>query len=457
MNNTARNILTLTLLASTVSGCGLYSKYEQSPDTEITDNLYSYIEATSDTTSLATLTWQELFTDSYLRGLIEQGLENNTDLNVARLNVDQAQIALKTARLAFLPSLDLSATGNLTSSGGTTTKSYTVAASSSWDIDLFGRLRNAKEQGKVALEQSRAYQRGVQAQLISTIATNYYTLLMLDEQLNISRRTVVAWGENIRVMEALKRAGSINSTSVLQSQATKIALESQIVSLEEQIKLLESSLCTLLKTPAHNIERGEIAQMEVPADLSVGLPLQLLSNRPDVQVAEYDLAQAFYATNEARASLYPSLTLGGSIAYSDGTGAISNPSDLIYSLVASVVQPLFNRGTLRAELNISKSQQEQALLQFNQAILNAGDEVNSALISCQSAKSRIEYDTEQVALLKEALRSAELLMKHGSVNYLEVLTAQISLLQAELSLYGSKFDEMSGVINLYYALGGGTL
>ncbi|MFI3282216.1 MAG: TolC family protein, partial [Rikenellaceae bacterium] len=306
-----------------------------------------------------------------------------------------------------------------------------------------------------ALEQSVAYHRAVQTQLISTIATNYYTLLMLDEQLDISRRTLVLWGENIRSMEALNRAGRVDNTAVLQSSASRSSLESGIISIEEQIKVAENNLSTLLKIVPQHIERGSITDVDFPAELSVGMPLQLVANRPDVQVAEYELAQAFYAVGVARASMYPNLSLMGSISYSDGSGVVTNPGDLIYNLAASVLQPIFNRGTLRAELQISKSQQEQTLLQFNQAVLDAGAEVNIALIECQSAKGRIEKDMSQIEFLKEAVRSTELLMKHGTSTYLEVLTAQQSLLSAELSLSANKFDQTQGVINLYYALGGG--
>lgn len=450
-----KNILAVVVLTSLLSSCGLYSKFEQTPDESLTDALFDYIEATSDTTSIASLAWREIFTDSYLQRLIELGLENNTDLNVARLNVEQAQISLKASRRAYTPTLDLSLDAGLKHVAGTTTHTYGATLSSGWDIDIFGKLKSAKDQSKAALEQSVAYHRAVQTQLISTIATNYYTLLMLDEQLDISRRTLVLWGENIRSMEALNRAGRVDNTAVLQSSASRSSLESGIISIEEQIKVAENNLSTLLKIVPQHIERGSITDVDFPAELSVGMPLQLVANRPDVQVAEYELAQAFYAVGVARASMYPNLSLMGSISYSDGSGVVTNPGDLIYNLAASVLQPIFNRGTLRAELQISKSQQEQTLLQFNQAVLDAGAEVNIALIECQSAKGRIEKDMSQIEFLKEAVRSTELLMKHGTSTYLEVLTAQQSLLSAELSLSANKFDQTQGVINLYYALGGG--
>ncbi|MFI3302342.1 MAG: TolC family protein [Rikenellaceae bacterium] len=449
-----RNILAAALLASTMSGCGLYSKFEQPTTTEITDNLYNYIEATSDTTTLASVKWRELFTDPKLQALIEQALENNTDLNVARLNIEQAETSFKMSRKAYIPTLSASASASLVGVGSTTAKGVSGSLSSSWEIDIFGRLRNAKYQSKSALEQSVAYHKAVQTQLIATVATNYYSLLMLDEQMRISLTTLDMWSENIRAMEALNRAGRVDNTSVLQSQANKSALESSIVSIDEQIKTAENNLSTLLKIVPQHIERGDIADVNLADDLAVGVPMQLLSNRPDVQVAEYELAQAFYATNYARAALYPSLSLSGSVGYGFGA-AITNPKEVVYSLVGSVVQTIFNGGKLRGALEISKSQQEQVLLQFNQTLLDAGAEVNVALIACQSAKARIVHELQQIAYLKDALKSSELLMKHGASTYLVVLTAQQSLLSAELSFANSKFEQTEGIINLYRSLGGG--
>lgn len=447
-----RNKVMVALLAVVLSSCNLYKEYENTVDTGRVDSLYNYIEATSDTTNLASMGWSELFTDPHLVDLISEGLENNTDLKVAALNIDAAEIALRTARLAYVPTLGVGLGANVSTA---TQPTYSFAATSSWEIDIFGKLKNAKEQSKVALEQSRVYAQSVQTALVATIATNYYSLLMLDDQLDISRRTLQAWQENIRTMKALKDAGMLNQTSVLQSEASRVALESSIVTIDEQIAALENSLSTLLGKPAEHIERGVLADANFPSELSVGVPIQLLSNRPDVMVAEYNLAQAFYATGVARSSLYPSLTLSGSAGYTTGAGVSVNPSEMIFSAAASLLQPIFNGGTLRAALEVAKLQQEQALLQFNQTVLDAGAEVNTALIQWQSAVKSLSYDTERLDYLEEALRSAELLMVHGNVNYLEVLTAQFTLLQAELTFSSDKLSEITGVIELYRALGGG--
>ncbi|MFI3263260.1 MAG: TolC family protein [Rikenellaceae bacterium] len=457
MKTNKKYVVYSILLALSMSGCGTYATFQKSTEKELVDELYTYIEATSDTTSLATLSWQELFTDTYLQELISQGLEQNSDLKIAQLNVEQAQIALSTARKAFLPSLSLEPQGTISSFNETTTKIYNVSLSSSWEIDLFGRLRNAKEQSKTLLEQSVAYRQVVKTQLIATIAESYYSLLMLDEQLRISEETQENWNSNMRVMEALKSAGRINETSVLQSKASSVALSSQIVTIKEQIAALENSISQLLALPTENIERGTIDNVEFPKKISVGLPIQLLSNRPDIRMAESYLAQTFYATAEARSSLYPTLTLSGSVGYTNNSGVIVNPGDMLYSLAASIVQPIFSRGTLKAQVQISESQQEQALLQFKQTILDAGVEVNNAISVLQSARERLGYGATQIELLEKTVTKTELLMKYGSSTALEVLTAQLSLLQIELAYTAVKFNQIQGVINLYRALGGGEI
>lgn len=438
-----------------LSGCGIYSSFKSTVDTEVVDSLYNYIEASNDTTNIATIEWRELFKDEHLQVLIERALNNNTDLNVARLSVEQADLALKTARLAYLPSLTANGQGAISSFNGSTSQTYSIALNASWEIDFFGKLRNAKERSKAALEQSIAYQQAVHTQLVATVAGSYYSLLMLDEQLRISERTLENWNENLRVIEAMKNAGRLNETSVLQSEATNVSLRAGIVTIKEQIAAMENTISSLLAIPTEHIERGVLVDSEFSSEISVGVPLQLLSNRPDVRMAESNLAQAFYATAEARSALYPSITLSGSAGFTNSSGVTINPGNMLYSAVASIAQSIFNRGTLRAQVKISESQQEQALLQFNQALLDAGAEVNNALSEWQGAQERLVYGAREVELLASTLSKTELLMKYGSVNYLDILTAQLSLLQAELSYATERYNEAQGVISLYHALGGG--
>ena len=440
-----------------LGACSVYKSYER-PDMPVVDSLYRQAAATSaDTTSIASLSWRELFTDPKLQALIETGLQNNTDLNIARLKVTEAEATLMTSRLAYLPSISFEPSGTLRSvDGNAMTKSYDIAASASWEVDIFGKLTNAKRGAKAALEQSEAYRQAVQTQLIATIANSYYSLLMLDAQLDISERTAANWGENVRAMKALKAAGDATELAVAQSEASKLSVDASIASLRQQIDQMENTLTALLGIAPQKIDRTTIGEQRFPTELAAGVPLQLLQRRPDVRQSEAALAQAFYATNAARAAFYPSITLSGSAGWTNAAGAaITNPGQWLFTAVGSLVQPLFNRGKNIANLRIAKAQQEEALLSFRQSLLDAGTDVNNALIQWQTACQRQQIDQQQILSLESTVRSSELLMQYSSQNYLEVLTARQTLLQAELTAVSDRFDEIQGVINLYHALGGG--
>lgn len=454
--HTIRNII-IIMLTSTLSGCHIYRTYQRPSSVTVSDSLYRQPVTSTDTVSLASLSWKELFTDPLLQQLIETGLANNTDLNIARLKVKEAEALLMTSRLSYLPSLSLTPQGTLSSiEGSKPSKTYDLAASADWELDLFGKLLNAKRGARAALEQSEAYRQAVQTQLVATIANSYYTLLMLDRQLDITCRTADTWMESIRTMKALKRAGQATGMAVAQTKASKLSVDASVVSLRRQINEMENSLSTLLGLSPQEIMRSTLEDQQFPDSLSTGVPLQLLSRRPDVRQCEAQLATAYYATNSARSAFYPSITLSGSAGWTNAAGAaISNPGQWLLSAIGSLVQPIFNRGKNIANLKIAKAQQEEALLTFQQSLLDAGAEVNNALVQWQSARERITLDERQTISLRSALRSSELLMQHSSQNYLEVLTARQSLLQAELNVASDRFDEIQGVINLYHALGGG--
>ena len=450
------NIILLSVATlSLLSGCGIYKSYQ--PETSVPDNLFREEAPVTDTTSIGNLDWRELFTDPQLQALIEKGLDNNTDLRTAHLRVQEAEAALMTSRLAYLPALNLTPQGTISSfDGSKAAKSYQLAASASWEIDIFGRLTNAKRSAQAALEQTKSYKQAVRTQLIATIANSYYTLLLLDKQLVISERTASLWKENVQAMQALKKAGLANEAAVSQSEANSLSVEASLLTLRQQINEMENSLSNLLGEVPQRVERGNLDRQEFPKTLSTGVPLALLGNRPDVRQAEYSLAQAFYTTNGARSAFYPNINLSGVAGWTNsGGGIIANPGGLLLQAIGSLTQPLFNKGANIAQLKIAKAQQEEASLAFQQSILNAGSEVNNALTQWQTARGRITLADRQIVSLQKAVKSTQLLMNHGNITYLEVLTAQQSLLQAELSQAADRFDEIQGVINLYHALGGG--
>ena len=437
-----------------MTGCSIYKPYSR-PEVQ-TEGLYRDLEETRDTASIATLGWRNLFSDKNLQALIEKGLERNTNLRVAHIRVKAAEAVLMNARLSYLPSVVLTPDGSISGTEGEKAiKTYNLAASASWEIDLFGKVTNAKREALAALEGSRAYRQAVETQLIATIANSYYMLLMLDRQLIISEQTLITWKETEHSIEALKRAGKSNDAAVLQAKANRLALEASVVSIRKSIRETENVLSALLADTSHDIMRGALQKQQFPDTLSAGLPIQLLANRPDVRQAEWNLAQAYYATNAARSAFYPSLTLSGSTGWTNNVGGVVvNPGSWLFSAVGSLMQPLFNKGTNIANLRQAKARQEEALLLFQQSLLDAGKEVNNALTRWQSARIRMDYVNQQIMTLQEAVRKTELLMQHTSINYLEVLTARQRLLEAELTQAQDKFEEIQGVIDLYHAVGG---
>lgn len=448
--------ISLLLAAGLLSGCGIYNRYSR-PELEVsTGSLYRDTAADTDTATIASKPWRELFTDPQLQALITAGLERNTDLGIVRLQVEEAQAVLTNARLSYLPSVNLTPQVGVSRYNGETKKTYNLGAAASWEVDIFGKVTNARRGAAAALEQSRAYEQAVRTQLVATIAESYYTLLMLDEQLTISGWTLANWDETVSTLEALAQAGRTNDVAVHQARACRTALNASLLTIRKSISEMENSLCALLKEPAHAVSRGTLDGQHFPDGISAGLPLQLLANRPDVRQAEAALAEAFYATNSARAAFYPGLTLSGSLGWTNnGGGAIVNPGKWLSSAIASLTAPLFNKGTNIANLKIAKARQEEAKLRFEQSLLDAGNEVNDALTAWQTADGRIALDKEQIADLEAATEKTRLLVRHTSANYLEVLTAQQALLNARLALAQDRIGKIQAVVSLYHALGGG--
>lgn len=444
-------ILTAAILCS----CGIYKPYTR-PEV-VTDDLYGAGVETADTLNLGYLQWRELFTDPQLQVLIEQGLAYNTDLQSAQWRVKEAEASLKTARLSFLPSFNLAPQGSVSSfEDHKPVWAWTAPVTASWEIDIFGRLLNGKRRAKALYAQSQEYRQAVQTQLIASVANLYYTLLMLDDQYEVSKQTAAKWHESVETMRAMMQAGMTNDAGVKQMEANYYAIEASLYDLQEQIRNVENSLSSLLGEAPTRIVRGSLRTQEFPEALTVGVPVQMLSNRPDVRSSELNLMQAYYTTAEARSALYPSLTLSGTFGWTNSLGSmVSNPAKMIFTAAASLVQPIFNAGANRARVKIAKAQQQEALLAFQQTLLNAGAEVNNALTQVQTARSKTSLRRKQIAALERAVESTELLMRHGTSTYLEVLTAQQSLLSSQLTQITDRFDEIQGIINLYQALGGG--
>lgn len=450
-------IMSCTLL---LSSCGIYKKYER-PEVN-TKGLYRDTLSdqdtlvSNDTTTLGSTPWREVFTDPKLQTLIDSALSNNSDLLTAALSVKQSEDMLKVAKLAYVPSFVFSPNGALSSwDGAKTNKTYSLPIQASWTVDLFGSLLNAKRAQQMVLVQARDYQRAVRTSIISGVANCYYTLLMLDEQLRITKETEALTEQTWKTMQDMKEYYGYNEGSVLSAKANYLSVKASIPEIERQIRETENSLSLLLAQAPTRIDRGTFAGQSLPENLRTGVGIQVLANRPDVHAKEMALANCFYNVNKARSAFYPNITITGSAAWTNSSGmGIVNPGKMLLNAVGSLVQPIFQHGQLIAGLRVAKSQQEQAYIAWQQSILNAGSEVSNALKLYETSAKLSEIETERVETLQSNVEAVTALMANGST-YLEVITAQQALLASKLQKVVDDFNKMQAVVNLYYALGGG--
>lgn len=444
-----------------MTSCGLYNKYER-PEVNakgIVRDVQSTTDtlAVADTASFGNLPWREVFTDPQLQSLIETGLANNTNLLNAALNVKMVEDQLMIAKLAFVPGFTFSPQGTVASwDGNKATKTYSLPVTASWSVDLFGNLLNVKRSAQMALLATKDYQQVVQTKVISNIANMYYTLLMLDKQLQVVNDMSKLVEETWNIMKIQKELGRVKETSVQSAEANLYSVQAQAADLKRQIRETENSLSLLLGQQAQTIKRGTFEGQSLPSKFSTGIGLQLLNNRPDVHYAEMSLAQCFYDVNTARSKFYPNITISGTGAFTNsGGGGIVNPGKWLLSAVGSLTQPIFAHGQIIAGLKVAKAKQEQAYNTWQNAVLSAGSEVSNALVLYNSSNEKSKLEEKQVESLKKNVEYNKMLFNDGSATYLEVITAQQSLLNAELSKVADDFYKMQAVVNLYYALGGG--
>ena len=445
-----------------LSSCHIYKAYDRPEDisaegiyrdpVSVTDTL-----AVTDTTNIGSLPWQEIFRDPKLQVLIEEGLANNVDMQAAILRVEEAKVMLTSARLSFLPSINLAPQGSLTTMGDSEWgKAYTAAAAASWEVDLFGKLLNASRGQKAAYLQSQYSQQAVRSQIICGVANLYYTLLMLDRQVEITTETVAIYKENVRVMEAMKIAGMTTEAAVTQTRAAYEQTQASLINLKRQVRETENSLAVLLAKAPQHIDRGTLDEQVMPEELLTGVPLQLLENRPDVKIAEMNLASAYYTTNQARAAFYPGINITATAGWTNGSGIqIANPGQFIFQALGSLAQPIFNNGKLIANLKVSKAEEEIAKMNYQQTILEAGKEVSDALHLYDATNRMLVHDRSQVQELEKAVTYTKDLFQSGDATYLEILTSQQSLLSAQLTEVSDNIQRIQAVITLYSAVGGG--
>lgn len=438
-----KKYLLLTAMLLGLSGCALYKQYESTSEAPVA-LMGEGVEAGE---SMAVVPWRTFFPDAKLQALIEEGLEHNSNLKISALNIEIAEVSLQTARLAWLPSLNLTPSFQYQGSA-----SYNVGAGLQWDLDFFGGISSRRRQAQALLAQVKDEKTAVYTRLVADIANGYHMLQMLDRQLDLMDQAIVLWEQSLDIQRTLMENGKAYSTSVNQMEASLLGVRAQRADLANDIRDTENALCVLLgRTPGH-VEREPMAHFVLPVEVGLGLPGDLLRNRADIRAAEHGIEKAYYVQQEALSNFFPKITLDGNIGLA---GVIGSPAGLAYSAIASLAQPLFNQGRVRGNYKAAQIRQEQAREQFIGTVLKAGSEVNSLIADCETAAHKAEIFSRQIDVLQKAFDGTHELMKNGKANYLEVITAQEAFLKAQLSEVANTFNGNQAIINLYIALGGG--
>ena len=432
-----------------LSGCNLYKKYESSATVQ--ENIMGEVVNPQDTTSIGDMGWRDVFKDPLLQRLIETAWANNTNVRTAQLTIEQAQNEVMSAKWGYAPTLALGPSASYNYQGGAGgSYAVQVPVRASWQLGIFGQNRSKVRSAKARLAYDEDYRQAVQVELAANVASLYYNLVMLDRQLEISEATEKLYQESYNTTQALFQAGVYNSPAVHEMQASLEALRADIVSLRYGIATTEASLCLLLAEPPHHIERSAFGAFEMPEQLHVGLPIRLLAARPDVRMAERNMEIAYYGTQQARQSFYPSLSLDGLFGVAGTFSAVN----IIGQAVGSLTQPILQGGQLRAQLRNAQAEQEKARLQFVQTLYDAGSEVYKYKRAIETAEEKSSHIGIRVNALQEAFAATTELMNNGSTTYLEVLTAQESLLSAQLTQVANQYEMVKALISLYTALGG---
>ena len=458
---TTIHIIILCAASLSLVGCdtikSLHSEYK-SQATVPADVYGNTINMMADSLSLAELSWRDFFTDPLLQRLIDTALVRNTDINSARIAIQQSQAALDAAKQAFFPSVFFSPSGSISSFGGSAAaKTYNLPLQVNWDIDAFGSIKSQKRKSETVLMQAQIAEQAVRANIISAVAQQYSTLLLLDQQLEILLATDSLWNISLETQKILWENGKSYSTAVNQMESSYLNVKTSIVDTRRNIRQVENAICRLLAITPQSIERSHLGSYSLPRHFSTGVPAQLLQYRPDVKLADLAMAEAFYDTQAARAAFYPSISLQGLAGWTNSAGSsVVNPGKILLNAVASLAQPIYAQGKLKANLKINQLEQENLMNQYVQTVIDAGSQVNEALADFQAAVEKHDYYHRQVEVLKDAYRGTHELMDNGKASYLEVLTAQETLLNAQLNEAVNMYNGAQGIIALYIALGGAT-
>ena len=464
IKNSIPKVMVMVVLATTLQSCFVAKDYVR-PDFEETEQLYRTDNLPQDSLSMADVSWKDMFTDAYLKQYIEEGLQNNLDIRVALQQMAAAEAYMKQGKAGYFPSIngnasvthqELSKNSQFGSFFNGSLEQYELTANLSWEADIWGKIRSAKRAGEASYLQSVSAHQAVKTQLVSAIATAYYQLLSLDAQLKVTDQTIANRESSVETIIALKDAGQVTQVAVDQNVALYNNAKALKVDLETAIFKTENMLNLLLGKPASTIARGSLNDQQLDAEIKLGVPTTLLSNRPDVMAAEYGLINAFEMTNVARSNFYPSFTITATGGFQSlELDKLLDANSLFATIVGGLTQPIFNQRKIKTQKEIADAQQEQALLNFKKTLLTAGNEVSNALYDYKAETEKFEYRQNEVEALRKAESNSEELLKNGYANYLDLLTARQSALSAELNVIDNKLNQLLSVVNLYEALGGG--
>lgn len=460
-------VLLGVILSIGFSSCQIVNKYK-APEVDA-EGLFRG-ENPTDTTTIANIPWREYFTDPVLQSLIDEGLNNNYDMRVVAERIKQAEAALGMARAAYFPSVALSgsATHNRFSVDGNGQNkdvlgyhntNYSLGIAATWELDVWGKLNRQSRSKYADMLNSYEGRNLIQTSLIANIANTYYSLLALDEQLQVTKDMIGLMEESVAAVEALMESGDQNRASLGQTEASLYSAQVSIPDLENNIRQLENSICLMLGRKPGSITRTSLKQQNVPTELAHGIPFQMLAKRPDVRQAELTFRSNFELTNAARASFYPSITLNTGSFVGYGANSLSGffkPENLAASIIGGITQPIFAKKQLITQLKVAKAEEQASLLTFEKTVLAAAKEVSDIIYTYQTSMSKNSVREQQVNTLTLAVSDTQELLIGGYANYLEVINAQQSLLQARLNQVNDKLQQLQACSDLYRALGGGT-
>lgn len=458
----AKGIFVLTAIL-TLQSCFVAKDYVR-PENVVQEETYRTDQLPVDTTSIATLSWKELFTDPMLQNYIEEGLNNNVDIRSAIQQILMAEAYVKQGKAGYFPSLNAKAQavhqelpsqnqyGNLSS-----INQYELSAGLSWEADIWGKIRSNDMAFRASYLQTVAAHQAVKSRLVANIASVYYQLLALDEQIRVTEETVATRSKGLETTQALKEAGNVTEVGVKQTEAQLYNAQGILIDLKNQARLLENTLSILLgSAPQEVITRGSLEEQQIGIPLKTGIPAQLLKNRPDVMAAEFGLVNAFQLTNAARASFYPSLTLSATGGFQNiEIDKLFSANSLFATIIGGLTQPIFNKRQIRTQYEVAQARQQQAYLDFRYAVINASKEVSDALYSYEAATEKIKVKRKEYEAYNLATDYSEELLDNGLANYLEVLTAQENALNSRLNLINARNSQLQAIVDLYEALGGG--